>query len=167
MLPEPTLRCSGHLGLRQLSFFTSRGLCRRENCVFRNWGQTLPRTRVRRRPPTLNCRSTFEVPNRGSVDLGPQLRHLIRWQAFRDGSRGRDVGEHRDPRRPQLVRRIDAGRSGREVTTSTVNRAGVARPRRRFREVGNIPRARRVAPGRTRQPPRLGSERGFSCRRRN
>ena len=53
-----TFPCSGHSGLKQLSFFTSRGPCRRKNCVFRNRAQTLPPTRDRRRPPTLDCRIT-------------------------------------------------------------------------------------------------------------
>ena len=61
MLWESTLPCSGHSGLRQLSFFTSRGPCRRKNCGARNRPQTLARRRVRAGPPTVHRGSTGRV----------------------------------------------------------------------------------------------------------
>ena len=50
MRPEATLLCTGHSGLRQLSFFTSRGPCRRKNCSRRRretWPPPSPAARRR------------------------------------------------------------------------------------------------------------------------
>ena len=49
------------LGVETAELLHFAGPCRRKNCVFRNRAQTLPRTWVRRRPPTLDCGSTGTV----------------------------------------------------------------------------------------------------------
>ena len=48
------------LGVETAELLHFAGPCRRKNCVFRNRAQTLPRTWVRRRPPTLDRGSTLE-----------------------------------------------------------------------------------------------------------
>ena len=75
MLWESTLPCSGHSGLRQLSFFTSRGPCRRKNCGARNRPQTLARRRVRAGPPTVHRGSTRQRLQR--ADTRPEYDEAL------------------------------------------------------------------------------------------
>ena len=68
------------LGVETAELLHFAGPCRRKNCVFRNRAQTLPRTPVRRRPPTLDSGSTLKGLNRERLDA--QLGSV----EFEDGS---------------------------------------------------------------------------------
>ena len=68
-VPASSRPCSGQEGLRHLRFFTRLGPNRRKNCYFKNWAQTLPPAQVRRRPPTLDCRSTVQARTPGLARL--------------------------------------------------------------------------------------------------
>ena len=60
------------LGVETAELLHFAGPCRRKNCVFRNRAQTLPRTWVRRRSPTLDCGSTQSPSSRARLRPRPK-----------------------------------------------------------------------------------------------
>ena len=136
MLWESTLPCSGHSGLRQLSFFTSRGPCRRKNCGARNRPQTLARRRVRAGPPTVHRGSTGlpagvvgveEVPYRRSIEDRRPARAGLTWGPGRDSRSGE--GWSPGPQGRGGVREMSHNTSweGGAVGSITATRRGTSR----------------------------------------
>ena len=74
------------LGVETAELLHFAGPCRRKNCVFRNRAQTLPRTPVRRRPPTLDSGST----NRPQISSLDALGIHAESRVFRDGGLASD-----------------------------------------------------------------------------